>query len=174
MSFFFRIFFSQLLLFTCVCRRRRRCNSTWFTRCCDNYFKYSHLFLCFVLFFVFFLIATNFFRNINALNEIKKKNTTRFSIQQCRTRLSFFCYTFTTIDYHWLTLLFIPFPKICTENNTHTHSISQQRRSFFLRLHWGNIFSVSIVPFFSFLPLFLCCTTFNHCIENLPCFPYTF
>lgn len=129
MSFFYRIFFSTIVV---VFRRRRRCNSTWFTRCYDNYFQYSHLFLCFVLFFVFFLIATNFFRNINALNEIKK-NTTRFSIQQCRTRLSFFCYTFTTIDYHWLTLLFIPFPKIYTENNTHTHSISQ-RRSFFFAL----------------------------------------
>lgn len=70
MSFFYRNFFSSIVV---VFRRRRRCNSTWFTRCCDNYFQYSHLFLCFVLFFVFFLIATNFFRNINALNEIKKK-----------------------------------------------------------------------------------------------------
>lgn len=45
------------------------------------------------------------------------------------------------------------------------------RRSF-LRLLRGNIFSNSLMPFFSFLPLFLCCTIFNHCIENPPRFPY--
>lgn len=74
--------------------------------------------------------------------------------------------TFTTINMPGDGCLYARWRSSQETKRTNSTLESDSGPAFFLRLHWGNIFRISLMPFFWCLPLFRCCTRFNHCIER--------